>query len=63
MLDRILITNDDGIEAPGLAVLEPITGKLAHEAKGIRIKSLKLLDSEPGKQVITGGRRRKRKRQ
>jgi hypothetical protein len=61
MLDRILITNDDGIEAPGLAVLEPIAGKLAHEAKRIRTKPLKFLHSEPGKQVITGGRRRKRK--
>jgi 5'-nucleotidase len=31
MLDRILITNDDGIEAPGLAVLEQIAGELARE--------------------------------
>ena len=31
MLDRILITNDDGIEAPGLAVLERIAAELAHE--------------------------------
>ncbi len=31
MLDRILITNDDGIEAPGLAVLERIAGELADE--------------------------------
>jgi 5'-nucleotidase len=31
VLDRILITNDDGIEAPGLAVLERIAGKLARE--------------------------------
>ena len=31
MLDRILITNDDGIEAPGLAVLEQIANKLARE--------------------------------
>ena len=31
MLDRILITNDDGIDAPGLAVLERIAAKLAHE--------------------------------
>ena len=29
VLDRILITNDDGIEAPGLAVLERIAGELA----------------------------------
>jgi broad specificity polyphosphatase/5'/3'-nucleotidase SurE len=34
MLGRILITNDDGIEAPGSAVLKPIVGKLAHESKG-----------------------------
>ena len=33
MLDRILITNDDGIEAPALPVVEQIAGKLAHEAK------------------------------
>jgi 5'-nucleotidase len=31
MLDRILITNDDGIDAPGLAVLERIAVGLAHE--------------------------------
>ena len=31
MLDRILITNDDGIEAPGLKVLERIAGELADE--------------------------------
>jgi 5'-nucleotidase len=31
VLDRILLTNDDGIEAPGLAVLERIAGELAHE--------------------------------
>jgi 5'-nucleotidase len=31
VLDRILITNDDGIEAPGLAVLERIAGELARE--------------------------------
>ncbi len=31
MLDRILLTNDDGIDAPGLAVLEEIAGELAHE--------------------------------
>jgi 5'-nucleotidase len=31
MLDRILITNDDGIDAPGLAVLEQIAGELARE--------------------------------
>lgn len=31
MLDRILLTNDDGIDAPGLAVLEQIAGELARE--------------------------------
>ena len=31
MLDRILVTNDDGIEAPGLAVLERIAAALARE--------------------------------
>jgi len=31
MLDRILLTNDDGIDAPGLAVLEGIALSLAHE--------------------------------
>ena len=31
MLDRILITNDDGIDAPGLAVLEQIAAELARE--------------------------------
>ena len=31
MLDRILLTNDDGIDAPGLAVLEQIAADLAHE--------------------------------
>jgi 5'/3'-nucleotidase len=31
VLDRILITNDDGIEAPGLAVLERISSQLARE--------------------------------
>ena len=31
MLDRILITNDDGIEAPGLRVLEQIAAQLARE--------------------------------
>ena len=31
MLDRILITNDDGIEAPGLEVLERIATELARE--------------------------------
>jgi 5'-nucleotidase len=31
MLDRILITNDDGIDAPGLATLERIAAELARE--------------------------------
>jgi 5'-nucleotidase len=31
VLDRILITNDDGIDAPGLAVMEEIAGQLARE--------------------------------
>jgi 5'-nucleotidase len=31
VLDRILITNDDGIEAPGLKILEEIAGELARE--------------------------------
>ena len=31
MLDRILITNDDGIEASGLAVLKRIAAELARE--------------------------------
>ncbi len=31
VLDRILLTNDDGIDAPGLVVLEQIAAELAHE--------------------------------
>jgi 5'-nucleotidase len=31
LLDRILITNDDGIDAPGLEVLERIAGELGKE--------------------------------
>jgi 5'-nucleotidase len=31
VLNRILLTNDDGIDAPGLAVLEHIAAELAHE--------------------------------
>ena len=31
MLDRILLTNDDGIEAPGLGVLEEIAREVARE--------------------------------
>ena len=31
MLDRVLLTNDDGVEAPGLSVLEEIAAGLARE--------------------------------
>jgi 5'-nucleotidase len=31
VLDRVLLTNDDGIEAPGLAVLEQIAREIARE--------------------------------
>jgi len=31
LLDRVLVTNDDGIHAPGLKVLEHAAGELAHE--------------------------------
>jgi 5'-nucleotidase len=31
VLDRILLTNDDGIDAPGLAILEEIAAELARE--------------------------------
>jgi 5'-nucleotidase len=31
VLDRILLTNDDGIDAPGMAVLEQIAAELARE--------------------------------
>ena len=31
MLDRILLTNDDGIDAPGLAILEAVAAELARE--------------------------------
>jgi 5'-nucleotidase len=31
MLDRILLTNDDGIDAPGMTVLEEIAAQLARE--------------------------------
>lgn len=30
-LERVLLTNDDGIDAPGLAILEDIAGKIARE--------------------------------
>jgi len=31
VLDRILLTNDDGIDAPGLAILEQVAAELARE--------------------------------
>ncbi|MGE0418401.1 MAG: 5'/3'-nucleotidase SurE, partial [Acetobacteraceae bacterium] len=31
MLDRVLLTNDDGIDAPGMAVLEEIAAQVARE--------------------------------
>ncbi len=31
MLDRVMLTNDDGIDAPGMAVLEEIAAEVAHE--------------------------------
>ncbi|MCG7403638.1 MULTISPECIES: 5'/3'-nucleotidase SurE [Caballeronia] len=31
IVQRVLITNDDGIDAPGLAVLEAVAAELAHE--------------------------------
>ncbi|MDR5813701.1 MULTISPECIES: 5'/3'-nucleotidase SurE [unclassified Caballeronia] len=31
ILQRVLITNDDGIDAPGLAVLEAVASELGHE--------------------------------
>lgn len=31
LFDRVLLSNDDGIDAPGLAVLEQVAGKLARE--------------------------------
>ena len=33
MLDRVILTNDDGIGARGLAVLEDIAAKLAREMR------------------------------
>jgi 5'-nucleotidase len=30
-IERVLLTNDDGIDAPGLAVLEAVAAELAHE--------------------------------
>ena len=31
MLDRVMLTNDDGIDAPGMEVLEEIAAQIAHE--------------------------------
>jgi 5'-nucleotidase len=31
VLDRVMLTNDDGIDAPGMAVLEEIAAQIAHE--------------------------------
>ena len=31
MLDRVMLTNDDGIDAPGMAVLEEIAAQIARE--------------------------------
>ena len=31
MLDRVMLTNDDGIDAPGMKVLEEIAGQIARE--------------------------------
>ncbi len=31
MLDRVMLTNDDGIDAPGMQVLEEIAAQIAHE--------------------------------
>ena len=31
MLDRVMLTNDDGIDAPGMQVLEEIAGQIARE--------------------------------
>ena len=31
MLDRVILTNDDGIDAPGMAVMEEIAAQIAHE--------------------------------
>jgi len=31
VLDRVMLTNDDGIDAPGMAVLEQIAAAIAHE--------------------------------
>jgi 5'-nucleotidase len=31
VLDRVMLTNDDGIDAPGMAVMEEIAARIAHE--------------------------------
>ena len=31
MLDRVMLTNDDGIDAPGMQVLEEIAAQIANE--------------------------------
>ena len=31
VLDRVMLTNDDGIDAPGMQVLEDIAGQIARE--------------------------------
>jgi 5'-nucleotidase len=31
LIDRVLLTNDDGIDAPGMQVLEAVAAELAHE--------------------------------
>src|ERR1700677_1287376 len=31
VLDRVMLTNDDGIDAPGMLVLEEIAAQIAHE--------------------------------
>src|SRR5947209_18208906 len=31
VLDRVILTNDDGIDAPGMKVLEEIAAQIAHE--------------------------------
>ncbi|KMY85530.1 5-nucleotidase SurE [Candidatus Paraburkholderia calva] len=35
IVQRVLLTNDDGIDAPGLAVLEAVAAELAHEVRVI----------------------------
>jgi broad specificity polyphosphatase/5'/3'-nucleotidase SurE len=61
MLDRILITNDDCIEAPGLAVLKPIAAKLAHEAKRDQDQVIEIPGSQAGKTAESSRRRRRQR--